>query len=130
MPTRGRISVAFAPDAASVAAARGAVDALLADAETSAEFSFALRLVVSELMTNAIVYGSGADEIRLDVTLHRDHAHVSIHNVGAAIDLTRLRRVRQSGGRGLEIVAAMSERWGIDTGSTGTTMTAQVLRRL
>ena len=129
MPGPARISVALPPSTASIAAARRAVDALLADADPSCEFTFALRLVVSELMTNAVVHGSAADEIQVDLTLHRDHAHVSIHNLGAAIDITDLRRGRPGGGRGLEIVAAVSERWGIDTGDTGTTMTARVARR-
>jgi anti-sigma regulatory factor (Ser/Thr protein kinase) len=126
--SRGRISVALAPLPSSISAARRAVGMLLVDADPSDEFSFSLRLVVSELITNAVVHGSAGDEIRLDLTLHRDHAHVSIHNLGAGFELTKFRREGRNGGRGLEIVAALSERWGIDTGRTGTTMTARVPR--
>ena len=118
----------LSPEPASVAAAREAVDSLLADASPSERFAFALRLVVSELVTNAIVHGSAADEIGIDLRLHRNDAQVSIRNLGAAVDLTKLRRVKRRGGSGLDIVAAMSERWGIDTGRRGTTMTARVPR--
>src|SRR5262249_11246180 len=122
-------SVALAPTPDSIAAARRAVDALLVDAEPSEDFRFSLRLVVSELMTNAIVHGTDGDEIRVDLTLYRDHAHVSIHNEGPAVAMSKLGRGRPGGGRGLEIVAAVAERWGIDTGRDGTTITARVPRR-
>ena len=126
--SRGRISVALAPVPSSISAARRAVGMLIVDSDPSDEFSFTLRLVVSELMTNAVVHGSAGDEIHLDLTLHRDHAHVSIHNLGAGLEMKKLRLERPNGGRGLEIVAALSERWGFDTGRSGTTMTASVPR--
>ena len=126
--SRGRISVALAPLPSSISAARRAVGMLLVDSDPSDEFSFALRLVVSELVTNALVHGSTGDDIHLDLTLHRDHAHVSIHNLGPGLEMKKLRLERPNGGRGLEIVAALSERWGFDTGRSGTTMTASVPR--
>jgi anti-sigma regulatory factor (Ser/Thr protein kinase) len=128
MSGRTRITMTLLPEPASVATAREAVDALLAEASPSERFSFALRLVVSELVTNAIVHGSAADEIRVDLRLHRNDVQVTIRNPGVAVDLTKLRRVKRRGGSGLDIVAALSERWGIDTGRRGTTMSARVLR--
>jgi anti-sigma regulatory factor (Ser/Thr protein kinase) len=126
--TPGRTSVSFAPDPGSVKAARDAADRLLEGADPSEEFQFALRLVVSELMTNAVEHGSPGEQIQLELILYRDHAHVSIRNLGAGVDMTRLRRGRSDRGRGLEIVAALAERWGIDSGRSGTTMTARVPR--
>jgi anti-sigma regulatory factor (Ser/Thr protein kinase) len=127
-PIPGRLSVTLAPEPGSVKAARDAAALLLAEADPSDELVFALRLVVSELMTNAVEHGSPGEEIGLELTLYRDHAYVSIHNVGPAVDMTRLRRGRPDRGRGLEIVAALSDRWGIESGRAGTTMTARVPR--
>jgi anti-sigma regulatory factor (Ser/Thr protein kinase) len=124
----GRVSVALEPVPASVAAARRTVDTLLADADPSDEFRLRLRLVVSELMTNAVVHGSPTRTIRLDLTLYGDHAHVSIHNAGEPIDITELRQGRPDGGRGLDLVTAIADRWGIDTGPGGTTISARVPR--
>jgi anti-sigma regulatory factor (Ser/Thr protein kinase) len=115
------------PTPASVATARRAVEALLGG-EPRCELCSTLKLVVSELMTNAIVYGSSGEEIVLGLTLYLGHAHVSIHNCGPAIDMVKFRRRRRDGGRGLDIVARLVEGWAIETGPTGTTVTVRVPR--
>jgi len=120
----GRISVALPPVVQSIAAARRAVDALIGDTATD-EFRFFLRLVASELVTNAIVHGNPRENVRLDLALYRRHVHVSVTS-SATLAMTKLRRGRADGGRGLEIVAAVSERWAIDAGPHGTTVTARV----
>ena len=127
-PTPGRLSIVLAPEPGSVKAARDVAVELLGESEPSEEFLFALRLVVSELMTNAVEHGAPGEQIQLELTLYRDHAYVSIHNLGARLDMTRLRKGRPDRGRGLEIVAALSDRWGIDSSRAGTTMTARVSR--
>jgi anti-sigma regulatory factor (Ser/Thr protein kinase) len=121
----GRISVVLPPVVQSIAASRRAVDALIGGAAPTQEFRFFLRLVVSELVTNAIVHASPQDDIRLDLALYRRHAHVSVASSGI-LSMTKLRRGRADGGRGLEIVAAVSERWLIDAGPHGTTITARI----
>jgi anti-sigma regulatory factor (Ser/Thr protein kinase) len=121
----GRTSVALPPVVQSIAASRRAVDALLGGAAAAEQFRFFLRLVVSELVTNAIVHANPKDDIRLDLALYRRHAHVSVTSTGN-ISMTKLRRGRADGGRGLEIVAAVSERWVIDAGPHGTTITARI----
>jgi anti-sigma regulatory factor (Ser/Thr protein kinase) len=122
---RIRVSLPSTPE--SVAEARRAVEALLSG-ESGSELSSTLKLVVSELMTNAITYGSAGGEISLGLTLYIEHAHVSIHNCGPALDMTQFRRRRRDGGRGLDIVARIVEGWGIETGPMGTTITARVRR--
>ena len=123
----GRVSVALPPVVQSIAAARRAVDVLIGDAATD-EFRFFLRLVASELVTNAIVHGDPRDDVHLDLALYRRHVHVSVTS-STIIAMTKLRRGRADGGRGLEIVAAVSERWVIDAGPHGTTITARVPRQ-
>jgi anti-sigma regulatory factor (Ser/Thr protein kinase) len=127
-PTPGRVSLSLTPEARSVRSAREAVALLLAEADPSDELAFALSLVASELMTNAVEHSLPDEDIHLELTLYRDHAHVRIHNLGGGVDMTRLRRGRPDRGRGLEIVAALSDRWCIDSGRSGTTMTARVSR--
>jgi anti-sigma regulatory factor (Ser/Thr protein kinase) len=124
-PTRVRISLQLAPE--SVAAGRRAVDALLR-AEPPSDFRSKLKLVVSELVTNALTHGSSGKEIQLTLTLYRAHARVRVHNKGPVADLKRFRRGRPGGGRGLDIVAALADGWTIQTGAGGTTITARVHR--
>jgi anti-sigma regulatory factor (Ser/Thr protein kinase) len=123
----GRIRLSLSPVPESIAAARRAVRALL-PAEPRSSLRPRLELVVSELMTNAVTYGDPCEEIKLGLTLYLRHAHVSIHNFGPAIDLARFRQQRADGGRGLVIVAGLVDGWSIETGPTGTTVTARVPR--
>jgi len=123
----GRISIALEPEPQSIAPARHAVDALIAGAEPSEELRFHLRLVVSELVTNAIMHGALTDDIQLELSLHRFHAQVRVTSPGT-LGMTKLRRGSADGGRGLEIVAALSDRWAIETGPAGTAVTARVPR--
>jgi len=123
-----RVSFAFQSNPASIAAARRAVDDLFANAGPSDGLRMDLRLVVSELMTNAVEHGPPTGTIRVDLTLQPHHAYVRIHNAGDPIDIAELRRGRQDGGRGLELVTAIADRLGIDTGPDGTTISARVPR--
>ena len=86
------------------------------------EASFVTELVVSELVTNAIRYGTGPIRLRLikDRTLTcevSDGSSTSPH----------LRRARLSdeGGRGLLLVAQLTERWGTRYTPAGKTIWAE-----
>jgi len=75
------------------------------------------RLLVSELVTNAVVHGHGG--ITLRATLDEDRLLVEVIDEGDGFERT----VRQHdfagiGGRGLSIVDAESSRWGIHEGTT------------
>jgi anti-sigma regulatory factor (Ser/Thr protein kinase) len=124
----GRVRLALTRTPASVAEARRAVDTLLSAEPRPPELRERLRLVVSELMTNAVVHGAQGEEIQLDLTLYVQHVHVSVSNAGSPIDLASFRRRRVEGGRGLVIVAALVDGWSIETGPKGTTVTARVPR--
>jgi transposase-like protein len=105
--------------------ARRAVDDLLGDFGNE-RFSFYLRLVASELVKNAFLYGSDSDPIVLDAKLYGDAAELRVRNGGGRLSLKSLRRRRREGGRGLDIVDALADSWSIDTGPPGTTITIRL----
>jgi len=104
--------------------ARHAVDELL-DSSTDPRFAFNLRLVASELVSNAVKYGSGHEPIEIELVVSADGGRLRVAG-GDRLRVTRLRRKRQSAGRGLEIVDALADRWTIETGPRGTTVTVEL----
>ncbi|MFG2602323.1 SpoIIE family protein phosphatase [Streptomyces sp. NPDC048514] len=116
------VDLELPPDPAVVAHARALTEDQLATWGLS-ELSFTAALVVSELVTNGIRYATGPVMLRLirDRSLLceiSDNAHTAPH----------LRRARRDdeGGRGLFLVAQMSQRWGARYTSTGKTIWAEL----
>ncbi|MFC7648039.1 ATP-binding protein [Streptosporangium lutulentum] len=81
-------------------------------------------LVISELVTNAIIYsdqGNAGDLIGVSLTATEDFLHVEVSDPGSALtaphlsrEMTVQPRMSAEGGRGLFIVDALSRgRWGI-----------------
>ncbi|MGW2964656.1 SpoIIE family protein phosphatase [Streptomyces sp. NPDC001220] len=110
------------PDPAMVADARTDTERQLEDWGLS-ELSFTAALVVSELVTNSIRYATGPVLLRLirDRSLLcevSDNAHTAPH----------LRRARRDdeGGRGLFLVAQVSQRWGTRYTASGKTIWAEL----
>ena len=96
--------------------ARKALDHRFAD-KLGRERAGDLALVVSELVTNAVVHGRGA--ISLTVRVDSDGVYGEVVDEGGGFE----REVRERGpddvsGRGLHIVDAMSNRWGVHEGTT------------
>lgn len=95
-------------DPASVAAMRDAVAAKLADWRL-AELEFTTELVLSELITNAIRYGSPPVRVRL----LRDRALIcEVSDSSSTAPHLRYAATMDEGGRGLFLVAQMTARWG------------------
>ncbi|SMQ14306.1 GAF domain-containing protein [Streptomyces sp. Ag82_O1-12] len=95
-------------DPAAVSGMRDAVSQRL-EAWGLSEFGFAMELILSELITNAIRYGAGPIHVRLirDRTLIcevADSSSTSPH--------LRYAATTDEGGRGLFLVSQMAERWG------------------
>lgn len=76
------------------------------------------RLVVSELLSNAITHGSGDVRLRL----RRDDHELRIRVTDDSTTPARRRRAGASdlGGRGLHLVARLSLRWGVADGGRTT----------
>ena len=96
--------------------ARGTRPIELAE-DLPAELRSRLRLVVSELVTNAVRHGEGAIELRLwrDGTTVRGEV---VDEGGGFEHEVRTEGWEDVGGRGLGIVERMTRRWGIREGTT------------
>ncbi|GHI02348.1 histidine kinase [Streptomyces cellostaticus] len=109
-------------DPAAVSGMRGAVSARLEEWGL-AELGFGMELVLSELITNAIRYGSEPIHVRLirDRTLIcevADGSSTSPH--------LRYAATTDEGGRGLFLVSQMTERWGTRYTPQGKVIWAEV----
>lgn len=117
--------VRLEPSSEAPSLARRAVDALLEEHE-NARFAFNLRLVASELVKNAVLYGSKREPIRIEIQLFRDWAELRVQNAGGRLSIENLRARRPHGEHGLEIVDALADAWSIDTGPLGTKITVRL----
>ncbi|MCH0572043.1 SpoIIE family protein phosphatase [Streptomyces sp. MUM 136J] len=95
-------------DPAAVAGARVYTSETLAAWELE-ELTFGTELIISELVTNAIRYGEGPIHLRLIL-----QSTLTCEVFDAAGTAPHLRRARSldEGGRGLMLVARLSDRWG------------------
>ncbi len=101
--------------------ARGLVDAL--GLSLTAEFRDDLRLLLSEVMTNAVRHGSPDDpavrpEVRVRVGVDGSRIRVEVHDSGPGFEhRPRGRRSELDSGWGVHFVDELAERWG--TGHVG-----------
>jgi anti-sigma regulatory factor (Ser/Thr protein kinase) len=97
--------------------ARAILDALAADLEP--ETLGDLRIVVSELVSNAVKYGPGtAIHVELDVS-SPDRIHGAIADHGEPSSAPRIHdRPGAHGGYGLRLVDSLTTAWGVHEGST------------
>ena len=78
-------------------------------------------LLISELVTNAVKYGPEHGEIRVIIDERPDSMRFTVHDTGAGpLPVMRpLERLpHQGGGHGLRLVEMVSDRWGVERGST------------
>ncbi len=110
------VQVALAREANSAARARRLV-ADLCEAEIDSEELGRAKLLVSELVTNALLHGEGA--ITLRVRLDADRLLVEVIDEGSGFErVIRQTGLEQPGDFGLNIVDAEASRWGVHEGTT------------
>ncbi|MEV0222497.1 SpoIIE family protein phosphatase [Streptomyces sp. NPDC050704] len=86
------------------------------------EAAFVTELVVSELVTNAIRYGGSPIQLRLI----RDRALIcEVSDASSTSPHLRRARTYDEGGRGLLLVAQLTDRWGTRPSGTGKTIWAE-----
>ncbi|WP_128374595.1 SpoIIE family protein phosphatase [Streptomyces cavernae] len=113
----------IAADPSLVAGTRRSVLAQLDDWGLS-EASFVVELVVSELVTNAIVHGSPPIVLRL---LHDATTLIcEVSDASGAAPHMRRAKTYDEGGRGLLLVAQLTHRWGSRHTAEGKTIWAEI----
>lgn len=128
--TTGPAEVVLIGDASSVRAARAWVGRRLVAMGLDGGSPSAM-VVVSELVTNAVVHGGGM--IRVVVLPTASGARVEVTDRGAGMPalapfLPRADGAVQVGGWGLRIVEALSSRWGVRRNEVGKTVWAEIDR--
>jgi anti-sigma regulatory factor (Ser/Thr protein kinase) len=109
-------------DPAVVARARELACAQLSAWHLADDLAFTTELVVSELVTNAIRYGGPPVRLRLI----RDSSLIcEVSDASSAAPHLRRARAFDEGGRGLMIVAQLTERWGSRHTGAGKTIWAE-----
>lgn len=75
------------------------------------------KLLVSELVTNAVVHGRGKITLRIDV--NEDRLRAEVIDEGSGFErVVRDNTLDHLGGWGLTLVEAESSRWGVHEGTT------------
>lgn len=100
-------------DAAALSAhsARDVVRAICVDALVSPPFTETALLLVSELVTNAVVHGSGRP--RLDIAVMPALLRVTVTDDAAGLPrVVRDSPLLDDRGRGIQLVDALASRWG------------------
>lgn len=103
-------------DASAASTARRAAERYVAGA-LSPQRSGDVALVVSELVTNAVLHGEG--DIVFNLQLDGGVLRGEVIDEGGGFEHdVRVRGPREVGGRGLLIVGALTSQWGIHEGTT------------
>jgi hypothetical protein len=87
---------------------------------------YTVQLIASELIKNAVVYGSQSRPVRLEIAVQQDSIELRVANGGDRIHVSDLRARRDDGGRGLEIVDALTGGWSIETGPAETVVSVRL----
>ena len=75
------------------------------------------ELIVTELVTNAVIHGVGAIRLRLAIDDDAVRGEVIDEGMGFEVEI-RERSADELNGRGLWLVASLARRWGINSGSS------------
>jgi serine/threonine-protein kinase RsbW len=112
-----RLSTQSQPDA--VRRARQAMSAL-EELQADSSLAFNARLLVSELVANAVRHGTPDDEgrVELEAKLSKDCLRVEVRDHGGGIRLEPSRRPdpTETSGRGLQLLRTLADRYGSGEG--------------
>ena len=116
-PQQARAS--FPPELRSAAAARHFAEGVLAEMDLPSAVDVA-RLLVSELVVNAVVHA----ESETQVVLHHDGVRLRVEVLDHSTTLPVVRGYSPTvpDGRGLRILDGLADRWGVDVTDGGKTV--------
>ncbi|MFC8708739.1 SpoIIE family protein phosphatase [Streptomyces sp. NPDC057197] len=106
-------------DSAAVGTARALAGEQLDAWGVDDETAYNTQLIVSELVTNAVLYGDPPLELRL---IHDRTLTCEVSDAGRAAPHLRHARSADEGGRGLFIAARLAQAWGVRYTATGKTV--------
>jgi anti-sigma regulatory factor (Ser/Thr protein kinase) len=121
-PQPARIALPHSPS--SVAAARRFIAARTAAWAFPEPVPGQLVLIGSELVTNAVLHAR--TELTLTLELREDRVRISVEDRSQAPATLRHYRPDALTGRGLGVVAALSDRWGVSTAPDGKVVWAEL----
>lgn len=101
---------------ASAGLARRMVESTLSDPEMSAA-SYTAAVLVSELVTNAVLHGGTPLEVVVEVD--GDRVRVEVHDGSPRLPVRRDYSTLSGTGRGLLLVDSMSSSWGVERTADG-----------
>lgn len=110
----GSVSLELPASANSAARARAAVREAAASTAVAADDCWRAEMIVTELVTNAVRHGPGGP-VELAIEAGGRGLRGEVRDPGAGITRDRLmrRRATEEGGRGLFLVDALSDSWGL-----------------
>jgi serine phosphatase RsbU (regulator of sigma subunit)/anti-sigma regulatory factor (Ser/Thr protein kinase) len=107
-------AVTLAAEPASGAAARRFVQRTLAAVPADPDRVDTLVLLCSELVTNAVLHAAAPSEVRLRVREGR--VRLEVHDPSPQVPVARAPDLAATNGRGMMLVDALADAWGIDVG--------------
>ena len=94
--------------------AAGAARRLLVKEGLDPDLDHTVCLLVSEVVTNGIVHGSGL--VRMAARIRPGFLHVEVADEGGGMPLVGAQRSDAEHGRGMAMVQLLSSRWGTELG--------------
>ena len=121
-------TLAVRPEAASAALVRSAVAADLRIHRVAPRSVEDVVLVASELVGNAVVHAQACFEHDLDVSweIHGDAVLIRVYDGSTELPRRRSTTENETSGRGLAIVAALADEWGVRQTDSGKQVWARI----
>jgi len=107
----GEASQRFEQDARSARAARRFVTQALSDYDDEGDLTDTVTLLVSELVTNAVLHAGSEVEVLVQLTPRG--ARIEVTDTSASAIAPRDATADEDSGRGLALVETLAERWGV-----------------